>query len=51
MNETKKFTAGQEAEALEEAIRELKEAQSATQLALLNEKLVKVSTLLAVVQV
>ncbi len=42
---------GQEAEALREAIREVNEAQQAVQIAVLSEKLTRISRLLATVQV
>ncbi|MDA4845239.1 hypothetical protein [Hoeflea poritis] len=46
-----KTLSAKEMEALEEAIREVKEAQGAVQLALLDEKLARISKLLGVVQV
>lgn len=42
---------GKEAEALREAIREVGDAQTTLQIAVLNDKLTRVSSLLAVVQV
>lgn len=46
-----KTLSAKEADALKEAIREVKEAQDAVQLAFLNDKLARVSRLLGVVQV
>lgn len=46
-----KYGKDKESEALQEAIREVKAAQEAIQLSIVNEKLGKISRLLAVVQV
>lgn len=45
------FKKGDESKALKEAIREVREAQKAVQVSLLNDKLARISKLLAVVQV
>ncbi|KRR17583.1 hypothetical protein CQ14_25945 [Bradyrhizobium lablabi] len=51
MTQQPTYGQGQEAEALKEAIREVAEAQKATQLAVVNEKLTRIAQLLAAVQV
>jgi hypothetical protein len=51
MSQQRTYGKGQETEALKEAIREVSEAQKAAQLSLINEKLTRISQLLAVVQV